>query len=134
MLAVINVLNSEMVAKTTPILYHGDKIQVVNGSVIELYTVNIGTDALSVLKQGSITAVSGTELKVAYGTPVATFVSDLASVDGRPQSYVVKYNNVDITTITTEPTNMLLKNPAEPWTVEVTAASGLKATYRVVVM
>ena len=131
--ATISVFNSEMVAKTGTVLYEGDKVQVVNGSATELYTVKVATDALSVKKQGSIVAVSATELKVPYNTPVATFVTDLASADGRPQGYVVKYNNVDITTITTEPANFLLKSPVEPWTVEVTAASGLKATYSIAV-
>lgn len=132
--ATIAVYNSEMGSKVDTVMHSGDKVEVTHDSGLkELYTVVLLTDTLSVKVQAPVTAVTASQINVPYGTPTATLVDSLDSVDGRPQSYVLKYNGVDVTTITTEPASFLLTSPAQPWTLDVISGSGMKATYNIVV-
>lgn len=132
--ATIAVYNSEMEAKVDTVMHSGDKVKVTHLSGLkELYTVALLTDTLSVKVKAPVTAVTASQINVPYGTPTATLVGLLDSVDGRPQSYVLKYNGVDVTTITTEPASFLLTSPAQPWTLDVISGSGMKATYNIVV-
>jgi hypothetical protein len=133
--AEIAVYNSEMEAKVDPVMHSGDKVEVTHPSsgLKELYTVALLTDTLSVKVQAPLTAVTASQINVPYGTPTDTLVGSLDSVDDRPQSYVLKYNGVDVTTITTEPAKFLLTSPAQPWTLDVISGSGMKATYNIVV-
>ena len=112
-------------------MHSGDTVEVIHLSgLTELYTVALLTDTLSVKVQAPVTAVTESQINVPYGTPTATLVDSLGSVDGRPQSYVLKYNGVDVTT---EPASFLLTSPAQPWTLDVISGSGMKATYNIVV-
>jgi hypothetical protein len=132
--ATIAVYNSEMKAKVYTVMHSGDKVEVTHLSGLkELYTVALLTDTLSVKVQAPVTAVTASQINVPYGTPTATLVDSLESVDDRPQSYVLKYNGVDVNTITTEPPKFLLTSPAQPWTLDVISGSGMKATYNIVV-
>ena len=132
--ATIAVYNSEMVAKVGTVMHSGDKVEVTHVSGLkELYTVALLTDTLSVKVQAPVTAVTASQINVPYGTTTATLVGLLDSVDGRPQDYELKYNGVDVTTITTEPATFLLTSPAQPWTLDVISGSGMKATYNIVV-
>lgn len=132
--AEIVVYNSEMKTKVDTVMHSGDKVEVTHLSGLkELYTVALLTDTLSVKVQAPLTAVTASQINVPYGTQTDTLVGLLDSVDGRPQEYVLKYNGVDVDTITTEPAKFLLTSPAQPWTLDVISGSGMKATYNIVV-
>ena len=88
----VQIVNSELVAKSANTLFTGDKVIVtaVDGS-FETYTVVLTTDDVSVKKVGVVKDVVADQITVAYGTQVSEFLSALVSVDGRPQTYQLKY-------------------------------------------
>ncbi len=133
--ATIQIVNSELVAKSTATLFPGDKVIVtaVNGTS-EMYTIVFNADAVSVKAKTGILAVSGTNITVPYGSSVAAFIAALESVDGRPQTYQLKYGGVNYNPAApaNHPTTMI--NPAaQPWTVDVKSATGTTVTYAIAV-
>lgn len=132
--ASITYMTSEMAPKSLTTLVAGDLVKVtqLDGNT-ELYTVVIIDDSVSVKKTGSVTSVGAGMLTVAYNTTTSAFLGDLEAADGRTQTYVLKYDGKDITTITTEPATFLLAaTPVQKaWTLDVTSTTGLKTTYTV---
>jgi hypothetical protein len=128
----VQIVNSELVAKSANTLFTGDKVIVtaVDGS-FETYTVVLTTDAVSVKKVGVVKDVVDDQITVAYGTQVSEFLSALVSVDGRPQTYQLKYNAVNYNAANDPAT--FINPPAQPWTLDVISGSGMKATYNIVV-
>lgn len=128
----VQIVNSELVAKSANTLFTGDKVIVtaVDGS-FETYTVVLTTDDVSVKKVGVVKDVVADQITVAYGTQVSEFLSALVSVDGRPQTYQLKYNNVNYNAANDPAT--FINPPAQPWTLDVISGSGMKATYNIVV-
>ena len=132
--ASIAIVNSELVAKSANTLFTGDKVIVtaVDGS-FETYTVVLTTDDVSVKKVGVVKDVVADQITVAYGTQVSEFLSALVSVDGRPQTYQLKYNNVNYNPAApaSHPTTFI--NPSTSWTLVVTSATGYSEEYDIVI-
>ena len=127
----IQVVNSELVAKSVSTLFSGDKVIVtaVDGTK-EMYTIVLLSDVVTVKQGGVLKTVSNTANTIAvdYDTTVSAFLAALESVDGRPQTYQLKYNGVNYNAATHP---AAFTPSANTWTLEVKAASGFMTPYAI---
>ena len=130
--ATIEVFNSEMVAKSTSVLYPGDNLVVtaVDGTKA-MYKFVYAADVVTVKENDIVKDVTAPNITVAYKQNVAEFIAALQSVDGRPQTYQLKYGGANYNA-STDPVQFI--NPAaSAWTLDVKAASGTVVTYNIVI-
>lgn len=130
--ATIEVFNSEMVAKSTSVLYPGDNLVVtaVDGTKA-MYKFVYAADVVTVKENDVVKDVTALNITVAYKQNVAEFIAALQSVDGRPQTYQLKYGGANYDA-SKDPVQFI--NPAaSAWTLDVKAASGTVVTYSIVI-
>lgn len=130
--ATITMTNSEEVAKVGPTMYDGDKVIVttVDGTKVTYY-IDVVSSTRTLAKVAPITDITGTAVKVAWGTTVQEFIGALALVDGTEFDYVLKVGGVEYSKHLAEVTTPILLIQDGTFVLEVKPQSGTLQTYNI---